>query len=211
MSELCPFCGERKVFVGVHDDEGNYHGPLGCEYEQEPWSGLSYALHHEGWGECILCTDGENQVMGGALYDSAEDALSDVALEALARNLHDVASNQQVSDPLHPKGLRDCAESLATKKQVKSDWIRVEDALPDNHRDVLVRAFWHENWQTMIGWHCSGEMWRVFTSHGEREPGGVTHWMELPDGPEEEKSSRLKLTGAERRYLGKWKVGDGNG
>lgn len=78
MSELCPFCGERKVFVGVHDDEGNYHGPLGCEYEQDPWSGLSYALHHEGWGDCILCTDGENQVMGGILYDSADEAISDL-------------------------------------------------------------------------------------------------------------------------------------
>ena len=23
----------------------------------EPWSGLSYALHHKGWGDCLLCTD----------------------------------------------------------------------------------------------------------------------------------------------------------
>lgn len=51
---LCPFCGENKVFVGVHDDEGNYHGRIGCEYEAEPWSGLSYALHHVGWGKTAL-------------------------------------------------------------------------------------------------------------------------------------------------------------
>lgn len=70
----CPFCGEHKVFIGVHDDEGNYHGQLGCEYESDPWSGLSYALHHAGWGGCILCSDGANGVMGGVLFDTAEEA-----------------------------------------------------------------------------------------------------------------------------------------
>lgn len=34
-----------------------------------------YDLHHEGWGKCILCTDGDNQSMGGALFDTAEDAI----------------------------------------------------------------------------------------------------------------------------------------
>ena len=70
----CPFCGKKSLFIGVHDDEGNYHGPLGCEYENDPWSGLSYALHHEGWGECILCTSGTYGVMGGILFDTAQEA-----------------------------------------------------------------------------------------------------------------------------------------
>lgn len=70
----CPWCRKHAVFIGVHDDEGNYHGRRGCEYEKEPWSGLSYALHHEGWGDCILCTDGENQTMGGVLFDTAKEA-----------------------------------------------------------------------------------------------------------------------------------------
>ena len=70
----CPFCKKNAVFVGVHDDEGNYHGALGCDYEQNPWSGLSYELHHNGWGDCILCTDGNNQSMGGKYFDSAEEA-----------------------------------------------------------------------------------------------------------------------------------------
>lgn len=68
----CPFCGKQAVYIGVCDDEGNYHGQIGCEYESDPWSGLSYALMHKGWGECILCTNDE--VMGGVLFDTAEEA-----------------------------------------------------------------------------------------------------------------------------------------
>lgn len=72
----CPICKKRAVFVGVHDDEGNYHGLMGCDYEDAPWSGLSYALHHEGWGDCPLCTDGAESTMGGILFDTAEEAIS---------------------------------------------------------------------------------------------------------------------------------------
>lgn len=70
----CPWCRKHAIFIGVHDDEGNYHGRRGCDYERKPWSGLSYALHHEGWGNCILSTDGENQTMGGVLFDTAKAA-----------------------------------------------------------------------------------------------------------------------------------------
>ena len=72
----CPICKKKVLFVGVHDDEGNYHGLVGCEYENDPWSGLSYALHHEGWGDCPMCTDGAYSTMGGMLFDTAEDAIS---------------------------------------------------------------------------------------------------------------------------------------
>lgn len=77
MNELkpCPFC-ERidAVFIGVHDDEGNYHGELGCDYESNPWSGLSYGLHHKDWATCLLCTDGYESSMGGMLFDTVEEA-----------------------------------------------------------------------------------------------------------------------------------------
>ena len=72
----CPICKKDALFVGVHDDEGNYHGLVGCEYENDPWSGLSYALHHEGWGDCPLCTDGAYSTMGGMLFDTAEEAIA---------------------------------------------------------------------------------------------------------------------------------------
>lgn len=72
--KICPFCKKSAVFIGVHDDEGNYKGRPGCSYELDAWSGLSYALHHEGWGDCILCTDGAYYTMGGVLFDTAEEA-----------------------------------------------------------------------------------------------------------------------------------------
>ena len=71
---LCPFCRKPAVFIGVHDYEGNYHGRLDCEYESNPWSGLSYALHHEGTTDCLLCSNGANEIMGHMLYDTAEEA-----------------------------------------------------------------------------------------------------------------------------------------
>lgn len=70
----CPFCGQKSIFVGVHDDEGNYKGRPGCEYESDPWSGLYYAIHHDGWGECILCTDAHDLPLGGCFFDTAEEA-----------------------------------------------------------------------------------------------------------------------------------------
>jgi len=76
MTELkpCPFCADHKVWIGVHDDEGNYHGTTGCEYEADHWSGLTYGLHHDGSGDCPMCTDGEWDCMGGMLFDTPEDA-----------------------------------------------------------------------------------------------------------------------------------------
>ena len=79
MAELkkCPFCQKQAVFIGVHDNEGNYRGRIGCEYENDAWSGLCYALHHEGWGVCILCTDGEELTMGGILFDTIDEAVAE--------------------------------------------------------------------------------------------------------------------------------------
>lgn len=68
-----------------------------------------------------------------------------------------------------------------------NEWVSVEERLPRSQEDVLVVAFWHERWQTMVGWHSDmGRKWRVITPHGEREPGDVTHWMPLPKSPKED-------------------------
>lgn len=84
------------------------------------------------------------------------------------------------------KMMREWVERQPTLTQ-PNEWVSVEDRLPDSQADVLVVAFWHENWQTMIGWHSDTvKKWRVITPHGEMEPGGVTHWMPLPAPPGED-------------------------
>ena len=72
---VCPFCGQKTLFVGVHDDEGNYKGRPGCDYESNSWSGLCYAIHHDGWGDCILCTDAHDLPLGGCFFDTEKEAL----------------------------------------------------------------------------------------------------------------------------------------
>lgn len=69
----CPFCGVG-VSIGVHDYEGNYQGELGCEYESAPQNGLQYALHHKGWGVCLLETGGADDIMGNTLFESPKEA-----------------------------------------------------------------------------------------------------------------------------------------
>lgn len=50
-----------------------------------------------------------------------------------------------------------------------SEWISVADRLPEGKEDVLCVAFWHEAWQTMVGWYSDlvGE-WRIITPIGEK-------------------------------------------
>lgn len=71
----CPWCKEE-VFVYVHDDEGNAKGNLGCDYERDPWSGLSYGIHHfVEWGTCPLASGYYDDSVGGMLFDTAEEAI----------------------------------------------------------------------------------------------------------------------------------------
>lgn len=91
--------------------------------------------------------------------------------------------------PVNADALTELAKRYTAlhEQQKHRQWISVEERLPESMGNVLVVAFWHEHWQTMIGWHSdAGKLWRVFTSHGEREPGAVTHWMPLPESPEGE-------------------------
>ena len=101
----CPFCGQKAIFVGVCDDEGNYKGRPGCEYESNPWSGLCYAIHHDGWGDCILCTDAHDLPLGGCFFDTAEDAFR--AIPTLAQpNEGAKDKNVPTNEPLTLDDLR---------------------------------------------------------------------------------------------------------
>lgn len=76
----CPLCNEDCITIAVHDYEGNFHGLVGCEYEKNPWSGLTYGLCHSGWSSCLLCTDGFQSMMGGKLYDTLDEAIADLEM-----------------------------------------------------------------------------------------------------------------------------------
>jgi len=73
----CPFCG-GEVRIGVCDDEGNYPKPEG--YENDPWSGLAFALIHDETDvpegkQCPISTNEEDmRGLGRYLYDSREEA-----------------------------------------------------------------------------------------------------------------------------------------
>ena len=67
-------------------------------------------------------------------------------------------------------------------------WIPVEERLPEDRSDVLVVAYWHERWGAYMGW-CAPERaaWSVHVGIGDRSDIAVTHWMPLPEPPEEER------------------------
>lgn len=68
----CPFCGKIPEII-VCDDEGNIRTK---DYEEDPWSGLSFALMHNmnDNNECIIATY-RDELLGIHLFDSREEAI----------------------------------------------------------------------------------------------------------------------------------------
>lgn len=74
-----------------------------------------------------------------------------------------------------------------TIEPVRGEWISVQDRLPTAREDVLVVAYWHEKYQSLMGWFSpNGKVWRVTTPNEEMTDVSVTHWMPLPEPPKEE-------------------------
>jgi hypothetical protein len=88
-------------------------------------------------------------------------------------------------------------EELETELQ-KYEWISLEDALPEEHQDVLITngirvAAAEANYYTPsdakrkgfpIYWEgCNIEGWDWYFVFEEEDNKGVTHWMPLPDPP----------------------------
>jgi hypothetical protein len=68
----CPFCGGVAKIL-VSDDEGNDRNE---EYEQDPWSGLSFKIAHtfDGNESCPIATH-LGETIGSILYDSREELI----------------------------------------------------------------------------------------------------------------------------------------
>lgn len=70
----CPFCG-KAPWILVCDNEGNIHED---DYENDPWSGLSYAISHEAdfsKGDDAVCPIAtfKGEIVGTQLYDSVDE------------------------------------------------------------------------------------------------------------------------------------------
>lgn len=74
----------------------------------------------------------------------------------------------------------------AIKALRDAPWISVKDRLPKDRGNVLVVAFWHERWDVYMGW-CAPKRseWSVHIGIGDRSDVAVSHWMPLPEPPEE--------------------------
>lgn len=78
------------------------------------------------------------------------------------------------------------ADHLIANGVTVQEWIPVTDRLPEHRGDVLVCAFWHEKWQTRIGWFAKDmDGWHVKASNEYHIDISVSHWMPLPEPPKE--------------------------
>ena len=102
--------------------------------------------------------------------DTSREALRPYALDCVARMA------------MVEEACRLGAEAL----RERPEWIPVTERLPEDRSDVLVVAYWHERWNVYMGW-CAPERaeWSVHDGIGDRDDVAVTHWMPLPEPPEE--------------------------
>lgn len=119
------------------------------------------------------------------------DDLTEAAGRIANQRTH-IAALQQEIEKLRGQNeqLREAA-ALVTKESaelLERRWIPVEERLPEDRSDVLVVAYWHERWGAYMGW-CAPERaaWSVHVGIGDRSDIAVTHWMPLPEPPEEER------------------------
>lgn len=134
---------------------------------------------------CIGCGRGHNCGVSGC-------AIMREAADRIANQSTHIAALQQEIEKLRGQNeqLREAA-ALVTKESaelLERRWIPVEERLPEDRSDVLVVAYWHERWGAYMGW-CAPERaaWSVHVGIGDRFDIAVTHWMPLPEPPEEER------------------------
>ena len=134
---------------------------------------------------CLGCGHEHNCGVSGC-------AIMREAADRIANQSTHIAALQQEIEKLRGQNeqLREAA-ALVTKESaelLERRWIPVEERLPEDRSDVLVVAYWHERWGAYMGW-CAPERaaWSVHVGIGDRSDIAVTHWMPLPEPPEEER------------------------
>ena len=119
-------------------------------------------------------------------------AIIQKAADRIANQSTHIAALQQKIEKLRGqnKQLRQAAALVAKESAelLERRWIPVTERLPEDRSDVLVVAYWRERWGAYMGW-CAPERaaWSVHVGIGDRSDIAVTHWMPLPEPPEEER------------------------
>ena len=81
------------------------------------------------------------------------------------------------NEPRAKDVLNDAADAIEELLAAVPHWISVEERLPEIGRSVLLF-----NGAVHIGWRVDGKRFRFLS---ERFPDHPTHWMALPESPEE--------------------------
>ena len=98
-------------------------------------------------------------------YEAAKDTYKD------AINTYEDVAKQMLKEAVRIMSPKD---QLADADKVMPQWISVKDRLPENGVEVLVVS----DGETGASWHEAGEFgWAI--------GGTVTHWMPLPEPPED--------------------------
>ena len=111
----------------------------------------------------------------------------------------------QIAAELNTAARREILERLAAEAAVEREWISVENRLPEEHESIFAKAYGTKRWADGMFRTISDEVlvcvafddgrkttmtlrthdgaWALSSIHR----GHVTHWMPLPEPPEEEK------------------------
>ena len=67
----------------------------------------------------------------------------------------------------------------------QSEWISVDERLPEPNTHVLIYVFFHNQWQIVKGWHsyCDKKFHIANNDYPSLTDVPVTHWMPLPEVP----------------------------
>lgn len=80
---------------------------------------------------------------------------------------------------------KQCGVPVCASFAEQSEWISVEDRMPEANLHVLLYAFFHNQWQIVKGWHsyCDKQFHITNSDYPSLTDILVTHWMPLPQPP----------------------------
>ena len=130
---------------------------------------------------------------GASERESCEDAISRRAVLNTLDKMDSVLDEDRTVET-YKELLVACYNDLPPVTPVhKKEWIPVSERLPEDRREVLVTAYWHETYQVMIGSYFGDGLWWCvpFNNSGEHmQKLKPKAWMPLPEPYKEESEEK---------------------